>query len=160
RSDPPRSLLLVRLLHPPRVTAAWASEDRELERERRELDRFVSALAGRGVRARSVALTSADRGGDLVLIAREHDAELVLVDGRRPLVGGAVPKGEVATVLKNAPCDVAVLIERDRVPPIDHERAVVVRFSGDDADQGPLELGGRVASGADAPLRVVEPAEL
>jgi Kef-type K+ transport system membrane component KefB len=160
RSDPPRSLLLVRLLPPPRVTAAWASQDRELERERRELDRFVAALTARGLAARSVALISADRGGDLVLIAREHDAELLLVDGRRPLVGGAVPRGEVATVLKNAPCDVAVLVERDRVPPLDGERAVVVRFSGNDADQGALELGGRIASGADAPLRVVEPDEL
>jgi Kef-type K+ transport system membrane component KefB len=160
RSDPPRRLLLVRLLPPPRVTAAWASQDRELERENRELDRLVAGLTGRGVAASSVALTSADRGRDLARIARERDAELVLVDGRRPLVGGAAPRGEIGTLLSQATCDVGVLVERERVPPIDATHPVVVRFGGEDADQPALEVGGRIAGETDAQLRVVEPAEV
>jgi hypothetical protein len=159
RSDPPRRLLLVRLLPPPRVTAAWASQDRELERENLELDRLTAGLRGRGVAASSVALTSGDRGRDLARIARERDAELVLVDGRRPLVGGAVPRGEVGTLLTQADCDVAVLVERERVPPLDGSHPVVVRFGADD-DQRALELGGRIAAGTGAPLRVAEPKEV
>jgi Kef-type K+ transport system membrane component KefB len=160
RSEPTRRVLLVRLLAPPRVTAALASQDRELQRESRQLDRLVAVLEGRGVPARSVVTTSADRGRDLARIAREQQAELVLVDGRRPLVGGARPRGELGALLANAPCDVGVLVEREFVPVLDAGHQVVVCFGGDDADQAALELGGRIAAETGAPLRVVEPAEL
>ena len=47
------------------------------------------------------------------------EIDLVLLDGRRPLLGDGVPREGVGTVLNEAPCDVAVLVAREgaRVAP-------------------------------------------
>ena len=37
----------------------------------------------------------------------------MLIDGRRPLLGEGVPRGDVGTVLREAPCDVGVLVARE-----------------------------------------------
>ena len=44
----------------------------------------------------------------------DEDVDLLLVDGRRPLLGDGVPAGEVGACSSDAPCDVAVLVERRR----------------------------------------------
>jgi K+:H+ antiporter len=155
RAGPATELLLVRLLEPPRVPTSLAAGDRELERARTELGRLRASLAARGVPVESLALTSGNRGNDLVRLAGERGADLLLVDGRRPLIGGVAPKGDVGTVLAKAPCDVAVLVERERVPQIDSEHPIVVRFAGGDHDQAALELGGRIAAETGVPLRVI-----
>ena len=45
-------------------------------------------------------------------LASEEEVDLILLDGRRPLLGEGVPRGAVGQVLEQAPCDVAVLVER------------------------------------------------
>jgi Kef-type K+ transport system membrane component KefB len=160
RANPPTELLVVRLLEPPRVPTGLAAQERELDRTRLELGRLREALAARGIPARSLALISADRGNDLVRLAAEQGGDLILVDGRRPLLGAGVPKGDVATVLEKGVCDVAVLIERERIPPIDGDHPVVVRFAGHDDDQSALELGGQIAAEMGAVLRVLEPPKI
>ncbi|MFN2467134.1 MAG: cation:proton antiporter [Gaiellaceae bacterium] len=155
RSVPPRELIVTRLLSPPRVGATLAAREREISRAGEALARVRATLGALGIPARSVAFTSADRGRDLVRLAAEQEVDLLLVDGRRPLLGAGVPRGEVGAVLADAPCDVAVLIEREHVPTIDAEHPVVVAFGGEEHDQGALELAAAIAAGTGAPLRLL-----
>src|SRR5206468_1674587 len=72
-----------------------------------------------------------------------------------PVLGPGIPAGEVGGLLARATCDVAVLVERARVPRLDAEHPVLVVFGGGDQDSGALELGARIAEETGAPLRVV-----
>ncbi len=132
-----------------------APEERELARASRELARLRSGLVRRRLPTRTVAFTSPDRGADLVRLASEEEVDLLLVDGRRPLLGEGIPRGEVGALLERAPCDVAVLVERERVPELDEYHPIVVPFSGDDHDWAALELAAWVASANDTPLRLL-----
>ena len=70
------------------------------------------------------------------------------MDGRRPLLGDGVPRGDVGDVLSEAPCDVAVLVAREGdtgrcpAPTI----RVLVPFGGAEHDWAALELGAWIAS--------------
>jgi Kef-type K+ transport system membrane component KefB len=157
RSEPPREVILARLLEPPRAaTSALRSSDRAVAEATAELVRRRDELAAKGVVARAVAFTSADPGADAVRLATDEDVDLVLVDGRRPLLGEAVPRGDVGTLLQDAPGDVAVLVERGGRPPqIDADHPVVVPFGGADHDWAALELAAWLASDRGAGLRLL-----
>ena len=72
----------------------------------------AGASGSRRARSRSPPPTSAR---DLVQLAEDEEVDLLLLDGRRPLLGGGVPRGDVGTVLDKAPCDVGVLVAREAV---------------------------------------------
>ena len=80
----------------------------------------------------------------------------MLIDGRRPLLGEGVPRGEVGAVLAGAPCDAAVLVAKEGqgVAPGDAV-PVVVPFGGADHDWAALELGAWIASATGAPLKLL-----
>jgi Kef-type K+ transport system membrane component KefB len=156
RSRPARELLLARLLVPSRIATGPASDDHELTQVAADLDRRREELRGRGLAVRSVAFTSADPAGDLLRLAAEQPIDLVLLDGRRPLLGEGVPRGPVGEVLLRAPCDVAVLVQRERGRlAVDRQHPVLVPFGGADSDWAALELGAWVASSYRAPLRLL-----
>jgi K+:H+ antiporter len=157
RAEPPRELLLVRLLTPSRAaTGGLRTTERDVTEASRELARRREELAARGVEARAVAFTSASPGEHLVRLAGEEEVDLVLVDGRRPLLGEGVPRGDVGVVLERAASDVGVLVEREgRPPPVGPDHPVVVPFGGADHDWAALELAAWLASDAGAPLRLV-----
>ena len=156
RSRPARELLLARLLVPSRVAAGPAADDHELTQVAADLHRRREELRRRGLAVRSVAFTSADPAGDLLRLAAEQPVDLVLLDGRRPLLGEGVPRGPVGEVLLRAPCDVAVLVQREAGPlAVDRGHPVLVPFGGADSDWAALELGAWVASSYRAPLRLL-----
>jgi hypothetical protein len=103
-----------------------------------------------------VAFVSADIGSDLSRLAQADEVALLLIDGRRPLLGEGVPRGEVGEVLRNAPCDVGVLVAREdqNVTP-DADAPVVVPFGGAEHDWAALELGAWIASAKSAPLKLL-----
>ena len=101
---PARELILVRLTGTEGMGAATA-----LLNGRRE------ALTKRGVVARAVVFTSAEPGDDLVRLASEQDTDLVLVDC--PLAEDAL-EDDLVAVLSGAPCDVALLVERENEVPV------------------------------------------
>jgi K+:H+ antiporter len=158
-SEPPRELLLVRVLRPPRgasARGALQTEDRNLSEASTAIARVRLGLLERGIAARAVALTSSQPGQDIVRIDDREEVDLVLVDGRRPLLGPGVPRGDVGTILAKAPSDVGVLVCReDEVIDPGPERAIVVPFGGADHDWAALELGAWLASAHDAPLRLL-----
>ena len=136
------------------MTGPLATRDRELARAGRELDRLRAALAARGVQARGLAFISADPGGDLARLATEQRVDLVLVDGRRPLLGAGAPGGAVGSVLKRVPCDVAVLVDQEHVPVIDDDHPVYVASGETAHDEAALVLGTAIAGETGASLRV------
>jgi DNA-binding SARP family transcriptional activator len=139
---PARELLLARLVRDSVDVPATAA----LLNERRD------ALLARGVAARAITFTSRAAGEDLIRVALEQDVDLVLVDAKR------LPDLQpvVETLLRRAPCDVAVLLGHEsesRTGP------VLVLFAGGDHDWSAVELGAWIAAAREVPLRLAGPAE-
>jgi Kef-type K+ transport system membrane component KefB len=159
RSEPRRELILARLVRPPRgagVRGGLQTEARLVSEASDRLQRRRAELLDAGLEARAVALTSADPGRDLTRLCRSEEVDLVLLDGRRPLLGDGVPREEVGTVLNDARCDVAVLVAREGVAVSPGpDRSVMVPFGGADHDWAALELASWIASASGAPLRLL-----
>jgi Kef-type K+ transport system membrane component KefB len=159
RSEPPRELILARLVRPPRraqATGGLQTENRLLREASNQVNFTRLELVDRGIASRAVAFTSVNPGADLSRLAKAEEVDLLLIDGRRPLLGGGVPRGDVGAVLNDAECDVAVLVakEGDRVVP-SQEHAVIVPFGGAEHDWAALELGAWIASATGAPLKLL-----
>lgn len=159
RTPPPREVILARLVQPPRgaaVRGALQTESRILGLSNDEVQRERLGLLERGVAARAVAFTSADPGQDLVRLANSEEVDLLLIDGRRPLLGAGVPREAVGTVLRKAECDVAVLVARDDAIIHPQDGApIIVTFGGAEHDWAALELGAWLAAATGAPLRLL-----
>jgi Kef-type K+ transport system membrane component KefB len=159
RSEPRHELIITRLIEPPRgagVRGSLQTENQLLEKATQEITATRARLAGEGIAARGVALTSSAPGTDLVHIVEREAVDLVLVDGRRRLIGEGVPLGEVSTLLENASCDAAVLVAREGDPVIcDADHPVLVPFGGAEHDWAALELASWIASSSGAPLKLL-----
>jgi len=155
RSEPPRELILVRLVSPSPLATGLVTEDRTLRTAVAQLNQRRDLLRERGVQTRAVAYTSPEIGSDVVRLASDESVDLVLLNGRRPLLGEAVPRGNVGTVLEQAPCDVAVLVERDEIPVLSESSPVLVPFGGSEHDWAALELGAWIAHASGAPLKLL-----
>jgi hypothetical protein len=113
-------------------------------------------LLEHGVAVRAVALATERPGADLVKLAGAEEVDLVLVDGRRPLLGVGVPRGEVGDLLRDAPADVAVLVAREQGVVLPGAGApVLVPFGGAEHDWAALELGAWLAAATGAPLQLL-----
>jgi Kef-type K+ transport system membrane component KefB len=159
RSAPPHELIIARLVPPPRaagVRAGLQTENLQLERASHAINEVRARLAGEGVAARGVALSSSAVGSDLIHIVDREPVDLVLIEGRRRLIGEGVPLGEVSVLLEGAACDVAVLVAPEGAPiGVGPDRAVFVPFGGAEHDWAALELGSWIASSTGAPLRLL-----
>jgi Kef-type K+ transport system membrane component KefB len=158
-SEPARELILARLIEPPRgaaVRGGLQTESFLLADAAREVEGVRGELLARNVPARAVAFTSADAGRDLAKLADREGVDLVLVDGRRPLLGDGVPRGDVGSVLRRAPSDVAVLVAReDAVVAPGADAPLLVPFGGAEHDWAALELGAWLASATGARLQML-----
>jgi Kef-type K+ transport system membrane component KefB len=159
RSEPPRELIVARLVRPPRTAGlrgGLQTEDRLLTEAADEVNAARRELTEEGIAARAVAFISTDPGGDLVRLASSEEVALVLVNGRRPLLGEGVPRGAVGTVLREAPCDVAVLVARgDEAVAPGAGAPVVVPFGGAEHDWAALELAAWTCAATGAPLKLL-----
>ena len=158
-SEPPRELIVARLVQPPRgveVRGGLQTENRLLRETSREVNDARLELIGGGIASRAVAFVSADPGADLSRLAASEEVDLVLMDGQRPLLGEGVPRGDVGTVLREAPSDVAVLVAReDAVLRPGPDAPILVPFGGAEHDWAALELGAWIASRTGAPLKLL-----
>jgi DNA-binding SARP family transcriptional activator len=103
-----------------------------------------------GVEARAAAFTSLTPGADLARVARDQDAELVLVDAP----AGLLEDGRLLGLLEDAPCDVAVLVDGEA-----RHGPVFVPFTGAEHDWAAVELGAWQARGRSSRLLLVGSAE-
>jgi K+:H+ antiporter len=155
QSLPPRELVVVEALRSTSLVAGRLRDQDEVANATRRLEDKRRLLAQTGISARVAAFTAGDPGRDYVRIASREQVDLILVDGRRPLLGEGVPAGAVGRVLDEAPCDVAVLVERREAPVVDAAHPVAVPFGGAEHDWAALELGTAIASARGARLRLV-----
>jgi Kef-type K+ transport system membrane component KefB len=155
KATPPREIIIAQVVMPDRfVTGALRDAD-DVTKVAGELEEKRAALLERGIAARVAAFTTILPGQDYVRLASEEEVDLIMLDGRRPLLGEGVPRGAVGQVLEQAPCDVAVLVERQEGPTIDADHPVMVPFGGGDHDWAALELAAWIASSTDAPLKLI-----
>jgi hypothetical protein len=98
RPQPPRELILVRLVPPLALATGLGPDVRAIQRQTEELNLRRQLLSEHGVASRTVAFTSPDPGSDLVRLSNEQDVDLVILNGRRPSSAKAYP---AAT---SAPC--------------------------------------------------------
>ncbi len=161
RWEPPRELILLRLVSPPRGSAIRGGLQTEEFEVREASDRVQRARLGlidQGITSRAVAFSSADPGSDLVRLSRGEGVDLVLIDGRRPLLGDGIPRGDVGTVLNEAPCDVAVLVAREGTKVAPSSGTVVMTpFGGADHDWAALELASWLCAATGASLHLLGP---
>jgi Kef-type K+ transport system membrane component KefB len=155
QSTPPREIVLAQAIVAERFVTGTARDAEDVAATAEALNRRRAALIERGIAARAVAFTSRRPGRDIVRLASDGDVDLVLLDGRRPLLGEGIPRGAVGFVLEHAPCDVAVLVEREDMPTIDAEHPVIVPFGGGDHDWAAVELAAWIASSYDAPVKLL-----
>jgi Kef-type K+ transport system membrane component KefB len=158
-SQPPRELIVVRFLSPTaagEVRGGLQTESRRLQEATRELRAVSGDLASRGLTARGAALTTNDPAADLVKLAEREHVDLVLLDGRRPLIGAALPAGASAGVLERANCDVVVLVsgEQHQLPPA-AGAPILVPFGGAQHDWAALELAAWLSTALESPLRLL-----
>ena len=159
RSLPPRELIIARLVRPPRranLSGGLQAENKLLTDAANEVTFARLDLMDAGIAARSVAFTSSDPGSDLARLAKADEVDLLLVEGSRPLLGDGVPRGDVGTLLREAECDVAVLVAREGQPVVPtEERGVLVPFGGAEHDWAALEFGAWLAAQVGVPLRLL-----
>jgi Kef-type K+ transport system membrane component KefB len=155
KSMPARELIIAQVVVPSRLATGAIFDTEDLTRVAAELRDRRADLVADQLASRTVVFHSVDPGTDYVRLASEQEVDLILLDGRRPLLGEGVPRGAVGHVLDNAPCDVAVLVEREGAPVIDADHPVAVPFGGAEHDWAALELGAWIASAYGAPLRLL-----
>jgi DNA-binding SARP family transcriptional activator len=108
--------------------------------------------AARGLLVRVATFVSADRGNDIVRIVAEQDvALLALALGDAQLSAGTLD-ADLATVLSNAGCDVALLAGSTRPR---GDGGVLVAFAGHAHDWAAVELGAWLAGAGRWPLRLL-----
>ena len=161
RSEPPRELILARLVRPPRgACRARRPPDREHAAQPRRLRRSTVArdeLIAAGVAARAVAFVSPTRATTCPGWRRREDVDLVLIDGRGRCSARACRAATSGRCSREAPCDVAVLVAREGVQVAARrpQAPVIVPFGGAEHDWAALELGAWIASATGAPLKLL-----
>jgi DNA-binding SARP family transcriptional activator len=138
--DPARVVILARLVS----TAA------ELQPASAWLEERRCELEARGLRARAATFTSVNPGEDLARLAMELDIELVLADAPAELLRDGRPDRELTAMLAQTPCDVALLVPRERAG----EGPVLVPFGGAEHDWAAVELGAWLARSQEVALRL------
>ena len=159
RSEPPRELILTRLVQPTRgasVHGGIRTESRMLGQASAEVHELRDRLLAEGFAARGVALTTSNAGRDLTRLSNADGVELVLLEGRHSLFGEGIPRDEGGEVLAQAPCDVALLIAREETPvALGPNDLVTVPFGGAEHDWAALELAVGIAAATATPLQLL-----
>ena len=100
---PPRELILAQL----------AASDAELGAVSGRVHERRAALVAEGVVVRAAAFTSSSPGEDIVRLTSEQDADLLLLDASLAALEGKALPPDVAAVLAEVLCDIALLVTRD-----------------------------------------------
>jgi DNA-binding SARP family transcriptional activator len=137
--EPPHELIVARLVSELELRDAFAQAN-----DMRE------TLIAKGLQVRTAVFTSSDPGRDLVRLATEQDIDLLLTEASAP----GLDEPAIATVLAEAPCDVAVLVARTEPRP---GEAVLVPFAGAEHDWSAIELGAWIARNQKVTLRLAGP---
>ena len=148
-SEHPRELVVARLL-------AAGDEAALVGEATIGLQEHSARLAAAGITARVVSFTSPDVPADIVRLAARPEVDLLLLGSRPELLRDGSFDAGTMSVLREAPCDVAVWLRRAT---LDRERweegPILVPFGGGAHDWAAIELGAWLARADARPLRVL-----
>ena len=116
-------------------------------------------LTGRGVRARGAAFTSLAPGAEVVRLATEAEAALVVLAAPGGLGEDGRLRETVTEILGGAPSDVAVLPFAAPPGEADADAPVVVPFGGSEHEWAAAEIGAWLAQAEGRSLRLLGTAE-
>jgi DNA-binding SARP family transcriptional activator len=139
--DPTRELILARFLE----------DDGDLASVNALLAERRNALAARGVSSRVVVYTTPEPGSDTVVLATQHDVDLILVDAPPTLLESGRPDEDLGVILERSPSDVAVLVGSGDIA----AGPVVVPFGGVEHDWSAIELAAWLARSLGTTLRLL-----
>jgi DNA-binding SARP family transcriptional activator len=143
---PPRELIVVQL----------AASDSELGPAASRVRARRAALVADGVAVRAAAFTSASPADDIVRLASEQDADLLLLDVAVSSLESAALPPELARVLAGTTCDVALLVTREgETPVLDLAQPLLVPFVGVEHDWAAIELAAWLAGSLGVELRIL-----
>ena len=144
RSASPHELILAQL-----VAAEKAAT---LPETAANLNETRAGLEERGLVARAAAFTSSDDAADVVRLSTEQKVDLLVSDVPASLLEQGEVDDGLATVLEQAPCDVALVRPGSTDP---DATTVMLPFGGADHDWAALELAAWLATATKAPLRLL-----
>ncbi|MEP6639906.1 MAG: cation:proton antiporter, partial [Chloroflexota bacterium] len=154
-AEPRREVVALRVIEPSPFAAGLSALEERVRQAEVMLDRRRRGLT-ETINLRTAVLTSVRPDRDLVRLANRPGVDLMLVDGRPPLLGDGPIGGPVRVLLEDVACDVAVLVRRpDRHPDLVIGGPIVVPFGGADQDWAAVELGSWLAATSRVPLRLV-----
>lgn len=149
-AEPPESpIYVLHLARPPEHGALGAAAGAGYD------DALAATLAhatARGLAPRPLQFVSRDPGDDIPDVARAKGASLVVMGWHKPVWSRTVLGGTVNAVMRQADCDVAVLIDRGLTWP---PRRVLVPFAGAPQDAAAVRLAARLVARVDAALTVL-----
>jgi DNA-binding SARP family transcriptional activator len=137
------------------ILALLVPEDADLSQGTAELSTRRGALIEAGLTARSAAFTSEERGSDAARLAGEQNVDLLLLGVSGELVSDVGLDSELADVLIEAPCDVAVLLAKEGAPRPGPAAPILVPFGGAEHEWAAAEIGAWIARAVDAPLQLL-----
>jgi DNA-binding SARP family transcriptional activator len=132
------------------IVASLVPPEADLSAETARMQEVRTALAARGIDVRAAAFTSTGPGADVVRLATDHDVALTVLEAPPALLVEGVPESELAAILGEVPCDVALLVSKERSP----DGPVVVPFGGAGHDWAAVELGAWLARARNVQLRL------
>lgn len=142
---PLHELVLVRLV----ADAGALDEASRTANERR------ASFVEREIPSRAVAFTSTEPALDIVRLTQNRDVVLLLCDA----TGGLLPGGRfapwLASVLADAPCDVAILANTGSASTVDSAAPVIVPFGGAEHEWAAAEIAAWIAQAEGRSLELV-----
>ncbi|HEU0076160.1 MAG TPA: cation:proton antiporter, partial [Longimicrobiaceae bacterium] len=112
----------------------------------------MEAAEALGVELRPVSFATHDPARDILEVAREKGAGLVLLGWHKPVIGRSILGGTVHEVIQGARSRVAVYLERRPHP----WRRVLVPYRGGVHDRAAVEMGRRIAAGDGVEVLVLQ----
>lgn len=133
------------------ILARFTEDSAELAAATTALSALRKAIVARGIPCRVAAYTGADAGAEAALLAAEQPVELVLSEAPQELLEDGALDTPVASLLKQTPCDVALLTTGTAAA----DGPIVTPFGGAEHDWTAIELAARLASSLDTTLRLL-----
>jgi Kef-type K+ transport system membrane component KefB/nucleotide-binding universal stress UspA family protein len=112
----------------------------------------MEAAEALGVELRPMSFATHAPARDILEVAHEKGAGLVLLGWHKPVIGRSILSGTVHEVMKDARADVAVYLERRPQP----WRRVLVLYRGGVHDRAAVEMGRRIAAGQGVEVAVLQ----
>ena len=143
--QPAREMILARLV----------ADEAALEQATQAFFAEHRILVARGVSVRTAAFTSSAPGEDVVRLASEQDVDLLLAPLARSALDERGFNADTATLLAGAPCDVALLVAGNGLPPAGSIGAIIAPFGGSEHDWAAVELAAWIARAQGVPLKLL-----